>query len=355
MRDAKAIYATAGGQSPQQYVATACSEIANGRADIIVLCGSEAIATMRAHQRSGETLDWSESPEGTSEDHGMGLEDQFVPALAAHKVVAPIDIYPMMEHKKRASRGMSRADYLAYLGDVLTPLANAARVNPFTMFENVPESQEIAAISGRNRVVGDPHLKSMVAKDGVNQSSAVVVMQYGMACELGLEQRAVFLTGFAEATEQNLLDRVDWSTSPALRWTYASALSAAGMRADEIDAFDIYSCFPVAVIEAMEALGLELGDERPVSLTGVCLSSAVRAITIPCMALRPLSQLFRTGNTQMCLLVLWVVTCQSMPSAFTVGHRVPLIRGRTRCDLKVLEIVGRLPQNSAAARSSRHS
>ena len=79
---------------------------------------------------------------------------------------------------------MSRADYLAYLGDVLTPLANAARVNPFTMFENVPESQEIAAISGRNRVVGDPHLKSMVAKDGVNQSAAVVVMQYGKACEL---------------------------------------------------------------------------------------------------------------------------------------------------------------------------
>jgi acetyl-CoA C-acetyltransferase len=223
---------------------------------------------MRAHQRSGEALDWSESPEGSSEDHGMGLEDQFVPALAAHKVVAPIDIYPMMEHKKRVSRGMSRSDYLTYLGDVLSPLADAARVNPITMFDRVPESQEISAVSGRNRVVGDPHLKSMVAKDGVNQSAAVVVMQYGKACELGLEQRAVFLRGFAEATEQNLLDRMDWSVSPALRWAYANALSTAGMDVDEIDAFDIYSCFPIAVIEAMEALGLELGEGRPISLTG---------------------------------------------------------------------------------------
>ena len=84
MQGARAIYATAGGQSPQQYLATACSEIAQGRADIIVLCGAEAIATMRAHQRTGESLDWSERPSGTSEDHGMGLEDQFVPALAAH-------------------------------------------------------------------------------------------------------------------------------------------------------------------------------------------------------------------------------------------------------------------------------
>ena len=268
MQEAGAIYATAGGQSPQQYVATACSDIAQGHANIIVLCGAEAIATMRAHQRSGESLDWSESPEGTSEDHGMGLEDQFVPALAAHKVIAPIDIYPMMEHKKRVSKGMSRTEYLSYLGDVLTPLADAARVNPNTMFDTVTESQNIAVVSASNRVVGDPHLKSMVAKDGVNQSAAVVVMQYGKARELGLEQRAVFLRGFAEATEQNLLDRVDWSTSPALRWAYANALSAAGMRVDEIDAFDIYSCFPVAVIEAMEALGLALGERRPVSLTG---------------------------------------------------------------------------------------
>ena len=36
------------------------------------------------------------------------VEDQFVPALAAHKVIAPIDIYPLMEHRKRTVRGMSR-------------------------------------------------------------------------------------------------------------------------------------------------------------------------------------------------------------------------------------------------------
>ena len=106
------------------------------------------------------------------------------------------------------------------------------------------------------------------------------------------------MTGFAEATEQNLLDRVDWSTSPALRWTYASALSAAGMRTDEIDAFDIYSCFPVAVIEAMEALGLELGDERPVSLTGGLPFFGGPGNNYSMHGIASLSQLFRTGNTQ---------------------------------------------------------
>jgi acetyl-CoA C-acetyltransferase len=107
------------------------------------------------------------------------------------------------------------------------PLADTARKNPITMFESVPAANEISTPSGRNRVVGDPHLKSMVAKDGVNQSAAVIVMRYDRACELGLENQAVFLRGFAEATEQDLLKRVDWSVSPALRWAYKHALISA--------------------------------------------------------------------------------------------------------------------------------
>ena len=43
-----------------------------GEARAIVLCGAEAIGTMRAHQRSGETLDWSENPVGDQSDDGMG-------------------------------------------------------------------------------------------------------------------------------------------------------------------------------------------------------------------------------------------------------------------------------------------
>ena len=265
---AKAIYATAGGQSPQQYTARACSMIARGEAQAVVLCGAEAIATMRAHQRSGETLDWAEQVEGAQSDDGMGLEDQFVPALAAHKLIAPIDIYPLMEHAKRQRRGMSRDRYLRYLGEVMTPLARAARSNPFTMFDSIPADDDIAIESAGNRKVGDPHLKAMVAKDGVNQAAAILIMSFDLAKALGLDDRAVYLRGFAEAAEQPLLDRCDLSLSPALRWTYDSALRASGLSSDDIDAFDLYSCFPVAVIEAMEALKIDIHDGRPISLTG---------------------------------------------------------------------------------------
>ena len=173
-----------------------------------------------------------------------------------------------MEHRKRTGSRYVTPRLPHVSGEVLTPLSNAARVNPFTMFENVPQPDEIALVSGRNRMVGDPHLKSMVAKDGVNQSAAVLVMSFELASELGLADKAVFLRGFAEASEQALLERADLSTSPALRWAYDNAVASSGLAVSDIEAFDLYSCFPVAVIEAMETLGIDTDDHRPTSLDG---------------------------------------------------------------------------------------
>ena len=93
-------------------------------------------------------------------------------------------------------------------------------------------------------------------------------MSFELASELGLADKAVFLRGFAEASEQALLERADLSTSPALRWAYDNAVASSGLSVSDIEAFDLYSCFPVAVIEAMETMGIDTDDHRPTSLTG---------------------------------------------------------------------------------------
>jgi acetyl-CoA C-acetyltransferase len=43
---------------------------------------------------------------------------------------------------------------------------------------------------------------------------------------------------------------------------------AAGVGADDMEFFDFYSCFPVAVQMAAEAIGLELDDSRGLTVTG---------------------------------------------------------------------------------------
>lgn len=261
-------YAQAGGQSPQEHVAKLAEAVARGECRAAVLCGGEAIGTMRRHQRSGTNVDWSEKTSGDFIDDGIGLDGMFMPYLARHKALAPTDIYPLFEHAKRHQLGEDRVAYRLRLGRLLARLAEVAQANPNSMFTMSASADEIGTESAGNRVIADPHLKSMVAKDGVNQAAAVIITSYQQARELGLAERAVFLNGYGIATETDVLNRPDLGNSPALHWAYAQALSAAEVSVDDIDAFDLYSCFPVAVIEALAALGLDAGDSRPLTLTG---------------------------------------------------------------------------------------
>jgi acetyl-CoA C-acetyltransferase len=64
-------------------------------------------------------------------------------------------------------------------------------------------------------------------------------------------------------TERPRLDR-----SPAIAAATTAALTQAGVSLDEIDAFDLYSCFPCAVQLACGALGIEVDDPRGLTVTG---------------------------------------------------------------------------------------
>jgi acetyl-CoA C-acetyltransferase len=56
--------------------------------------------------------------------------------------------------------------------------------------------------------------------------------------------------------------------SPALKHLAQVCLQNAQLDLSEIDAFDLYSCFPSAVQVAQKALDLKENDVRPISLTG---------------------------------------------------------------------------------------
>ena len=305
-------YAQAGGQSPQEHVAKLAEAVARGECRAAVLCGGEAIGTMRRHQRSGTNVDWSEETSGDFIDDGIGLDGMFMPYLARHKALAPTDIYPLFEHAKRHQLGEDRVAYRQRLGRLLERFAEVAKDNANSMFTISASADEIGTESAGNRVIADPHLKSMVAKDGVNQAAAVIITSYQQARELGLAERAVFLNGYGIATETDVLNRPDLGSSPALHWAYAQALRAAGASVDDIDAFDLYSCFPVAVIEALAALGLDSKDSRPLTLTGGLPFLEDPVIATRCTLSRRRWNLSRPRSIRRSWWVPWVAICRNM-------------------------------------------
>jgi acetyl-CoA C-acetyltransferase len=94
-------------------------------------------------------------------------------------------------------------------------------------------------------------------------------MSVGAAVDLGVPQdRWVFLHGHADLRERNLLDRPDLSRAPAAVAATLEALEVAAVDVDQVATFDLYSCFPVAVSNVCEGIGLSTEDSRGLTLTG---------------------------------------------------------------------------------------
>lgn len=266
--NARGIYSRACGDEPQRLVFELGSAIQRGEMRAAVICGAEALATSRHFQRIGVTADWHESPEGETDDRGACIDLLFDAEFNRHGAFAPVDIYPIQEQARRAELGLDKASYRDQLARLMGRFNTVAAANPFAMFPASMSVDEIGSESASNRLMGDPHLKSMVAKDGVNQAAALVLTSFAVAESLGVADKAIYLHGHAAASEPAVLARPSLGRAEAMKYAYEAALTSAGISAEQLGAADLYSCFPIAVWVAMDALGMSLDDPRPLTLTG---------------------------------------------------------------------------------------
>jgi acetyl-CoA C-acetyltransferase len=264
-----AIYSVACGDEPQVLVAEMSQRIRSGECEAALLCGAEAAGTTRSAQREGRTIDWSERVGGQCEDRGKGTGDLLAPEMETHGMEMPLWVYPLFENRRRHLSGQSSAAYAAGMGRLLERFNRVAVENPFAEHREPLSAGQISAVSRDNRLVSEPYTKWMVAKDAVNQGAALVLVSAGLARQLGIpEERWVHPLGHAQGVELPVLDRPDLADSPMLRHVYRTALQRAGISADSLSHFDLYSCFPIVVSLAMEALGITDQDPRPLTVTG---------------------------------------------------------------------------------------
>ncbi len=262
-----AIYDVLGGQSPQALVGEFAQELIAGRADVVVIAGGEALANMRAAQRSGADLDWSEEHEGEWKDRGLFSGSMIVSQTElAHGLMDAMSYYGFIETARRIKAGRTVAEHRKHMAELIAPFSAVAAHNPYSMFDETYSAEAIAKETPDNRALISPFLKSMVAKDGVNQGAAIVMTTVGRARELGVpETQWVYLRGHAEGQEKLMLDRTELGRSVAMDVIIEVALSAANVAPQQIEHADIYSCFPCVVDQAATALDRK---GKPMTLTG---------------------------------------------------------------------------------------
>ena len=262
------LYTTVGGETPQRLVNETAQAVVEGRVRLALIVGAEALESRRLARKLDQHLNWSVrgNPEHVVGDTRPGFSE----VEARHGATMPTRMYPLFENAIRAHLGHTIAEHDGYLGRLCCRFSAVAAQNPYAWFPVERSADEIATLGPNNRMVCFPYPKLMNAIIETDQAAGVIVTGTAVARELGIpEERWVYLHGCGDAVDKWFVgERVDYHSSPAIRTATQRALGMAGIGADDVAAFDLYSCFPSAVQLALDALGLRADDRRPLTVTG---------------------------------------------------------------------------------------
>ena len=275
------IYSVEGGDQPQMLVNESAAAIHAGACRTILLVGGEATAAMRLALKAGQSLDWSRSVETECDDRGFGSR-----LLSRYEIAnglgAPTQTYPAFENalaarlaaqsgtKGTARLGHGKVGHRARMSALWSGFASVAARYPYAQFPQERSAAFLSTASAENYPIADPYLKWDVAQDAVNQGAAVILTSVGEADRLGIAaDRRVFLHGHAQAVERTPSMRPDLSRTLTTGLVLNQALDTSGVGVSDLAFMDLYSCFPVAVLLATEALGIDpLANPAALTLTG---------------------------------------------------------------------------------------
>ncbi|MER3452760.1 MAG: acetyl-CoA synthetase [Acidimicrobiia bacterium] len=260
-------YSGIGGTTPQVLVNRTAAAMLRGEVDLALICGAEALETLRQARKAGRRLAWSfKDPEKKP----FPFEAPFHPAELAHNVLQAWVTFPLWDVARRARLGVTPEDYRRRLGELLAPMTRVAAANPYAWFRVERDAADLLTPRPENRMVGYPYTKYMVSIMDVDMAAAVVVATHQCAEALGVPaDRRVYLRGWCYGEDPTYVaEHPDMASSPAMRAVLRAALANAGADVDDLAHLDLYSCFASSVNFALDALGLPADDPRGVTVTG---------------------------------------------------------------------------------------
>lgn len=248
----------------------AARAITRGELDSVVVTGGTDFRTRAKAERAGVAYDWPTGGRGTPQVL-VGKKPALTEIEMAHGMHMPIQIYPIFENALRARRGRTIEEHRAAVGALMSSFTEVAAGNPHAWFPQRRTPDELTTPTADNRMIGFPYTKRLNAILDVDLNAAYIMMSAEHARSLGIpEDRFVYWWGGDSADEVAYFpsERPDLAACPSMQKSHRTALHEAGVGVDDIDLFDFYSCFPVAVEMACEMLGLDEADERRFTLTG---------------------------------------------------------------------------------------
>lgn len=272
LADARCMVSGFGGTTPHSMLRHAMQAIAENKAGMVILTGAEAQHNRQQAISSKTFTGWNLASQRPclAPLSGVGLMDGACETEHIHGLSIPAYVYPMFENALRRRYGHTVAEHTQAMGKLMSRFSHVAAKNPHAWFQESFTPEEIVTVSDANRNTAFPYTKRMNAMLLVNQAAALIVTSEGQARKMGIDSsKFIYLHGYAEAHDHwHVLEREAYGFSPAIDIVGRSALAQAGLTIGEIDFFDLYSCFPVAVQVTRDMLGISENDSRSLTVTG---------------------------------------------------------------------------------------
>lgn len=265
-QDATSVFTTVG-VLQQTLIGEACGRIARGDSHTTLVAGSDAGYRLLRAQIAGEIA--TERSEQGSPDVLMEPKEELRhPVERRAGLKMPVGLYALLESAFRHAKGWRMDEHRDRLADLVSQFSRVAADNPHAWTRRVVTAQEVCEVGPRNPMQAFPYTRMHCASWNVDQAAALLFCSARRAQELGIPRhRWVFPLASTESNHMVALSaRERLHECVGARVAGEAALSAAGLRAEELDLVELYSCFPIAVHAYADALGLPL--TRPLTVTG---------------------------------------------------------------------------------------
>ena len=258
------------GNTPQLLVNKAARAISLKKNKVILIAGGEASYSRYRASKGKITLDWPKIPTVAANKANKAIIFYLSKFENSYKLTNPTYIYALIETALRAASSKSLKEHLVHIGKRYERFSSIASQNPYAWIQSQFNAEEIITSSSVNRIVCHPYTKRMVANLYVDQAAALIMTNENIAQNLGIDRKFwVYPMGGADLNNIfYMTQRPQLYDSPAIREASNLALKQAGLRLNDIDAFDLYSCFPCMVEIARQEIGIPEGDSRDLTITG---------------------------------------------------------------------------------------
>jgi acetyl-CoA C-acetyltransferase len=262
------------GAAPQQLIAQACQAITDGTAEVILVAGGIADASVRNAHRLGleppapPTSRWSQGSKRPKRAYTdvRGDFSTYVPEIAAGAGL-PSAYFALVE--SALAQGQDPDAHRGALGELLAGFSRVAAQRPdVAWFPTARTPAEISEAGPDNRMVAEPYTKLMCSFPTVDLAGAIVVAREPHRTSGNGRPviRPLAIVAGKELAPPS--GRPEIHHSAVLSRAVDTVQTLTGIDVDTVARFDLYSCFPAAVQLASHALGLAPDDPRPRTATG---------------------------------------------------------------------------------------